>query len=131
MIHTITLNPALDKTVEVPGFFIDKVNRVTAIQVYAGGKGINVSKVLYKLGQPNVAQGLLGGEAGAATVRQMTSMGILHDFVRISGETRTNLKVVDPQNKTYTDFNVPGPTKHRHKDRCSLQATGAFLDYFL
>ena len=113
MIYTVTLNPALDKTVQVPQFAIDRVNRVKALQLDPGGKGINVSKVLHVLGQPSVALGFLGGETGSSIARRLAAMGIQHDFVRISGETRTNLKVVDPQSGTYTDINEPGPTVKR------------------
>ena len=110
MIYTVTLNPALDKTVQVPQFAIDRVNRVKALQLDPGGKGINVSKVLHELRQPNMALGFLGGETGDSIARRLAAMGIQYDFVSISGETRTNLKIVDPQSGTYTDINEPGPT---------------------
>ena len=113
MIYTVTLNPALDKTLQVPQFTVDRVNRVKALQLDPGGKGINVSKVLHALGQPSVALGFLGGETGSSIARRLAAMGIQHDFVRISGETRTNLKIVDPQSGTYTDINEPGPTVKR------------------
>lgn len=61
MIFTITLNPALDKTVEIPSFQTDAVNRVAQMRTDPGGKGINVSKVIQKLGGKSVALGILGG----------------------------------------------------------------------
>ncbi len=57
MIYTVTLNPALDKTVEIPSFTIDSVNRITAMRTDPGGKGINVSKVISKLGGKSIAWG--------------------------------------------------------------------------
>ncbi len=110
MIYTVTLNPALDKTLQVPQFTVDRVNRVKALQLDPGGKGINVSKVLHALGQPSVALGFLGGETGSSIAQRLAAMGIQQGFVRISGETRSNLKIVDPQSGTYTDINEPGPT---------------------
>ena len=64
MNYTVTLNPALDKTVEIPSFTIDSVNRITAMRTDPGGKGINVSKVISKLGGKSIAVGILGGGTG-------------------------------------------------------------------
>ena len=55
MIYTVTLNPALDKTVEILSFTVDSVNRITAMRTDPGGKGINVSKVIDKLGSRSIA----------------------------------------------------------------------------
>lgn len=109
MIRTLTLNPAVDRRVEIEDFSLDAVNRVAAASEEAGGKGINVAKVLAALGRPCVAHGLLGGRAGAFIEAWLDERGIRHDFVRSGGETRTNLKVVDPLRGTHTDINERGP----------------------
>ena len=110
MIYTVTLNPALDKTVEIPGFALDRVNRITDMRTDPGGKGINVSKVISKLGGKTIATGILGGAAGKAILKALEEMGLESDFYFAEGETRTNLKVVDRENHTNTDINEPGLT---------------------
>ena len=110
MICTVTLNPALDKTVEIPGLAVDSVNRITTMRTDPGGKGINVSKVIDKLGGKSVATGILGGDTGNAIRSALEAMGLTTSFRFVEGETRTNLKVIDPVNHTNTDINEPGVT---------------------
>ena len=108
MIITVTLTPALDKTVILPGFRVDQVNRIQSLRLDPGGKGINVSKVLLSLGADSLATGILGGGTGRYIENSLREMGIASDFVWVKEETRTNLKVVDPQEHTNTDINEPG-----------------------
>ena len=108
MIYTITLNPALDRTIEIPSFKMGAVNRVAAVRTDPGGKGINVSKVIHKLGGKSVAAGILGGNTGRAILSALNGMEIPTCFYFVQGETRTNVKIVDPVNHTNTDINEPG-----------------------
>lgn len=108
MIITVTLNPALDKTIVVRNFAVDHVCRVEESRLDPGGKGINVSKVLQSLGGRSVAIGIIGGAAGEYIRDQLDLMGIRNDFVFSRVETRTNMKVVDPVGHTNTDINEPG-----------------------
>ena len=110
MIYTVTLNPALDKTVEIRSLRIDSVNRITKMRTDPGGKGINVSKVIQKLGRKSVAAGILGGDTGNAILSALEAMGLETSFRFVEGETRTNLKIVDPAEHTNTDINEPGIT---------------------
>ena len=110
MIITVTLNPALDKTVEIPDFSLDAVNRITAMRIDPGGKGLNVSKVIAKLGGTSTVVGVLGGTTGRRIADAMDALGIACQFTFVDGETRTNLKVIDPARHTNTDLNEPGLT---------------------
>lgn len=109
MIITVTMNPAVDKTVEIENFRIGAVNRISSLRLDAGGKGINVSKTVKAIGGSSLASGLLAGGAGQFIKGYLDQAGIDNDFVFIKGETRTNVKVVDRVNHTNTDINEPGP----------------------
>ena len=108
MIITVTLNPALDKTVILPGFAVNTVNRVSATRLDPGGKGINVSKVVKALGGKTLALGVLGGAAGGYIQAAMDKMELPNDMVLTGEITRTNLKIIDPLLQTNTDINEPG-----------------------
>ncbi|MCC8017413.1 MAG: 1-phosphofructokinase [Lachnospiraceae bacterium] len=108
MIYTVTLNPALDKTVEIPSLTVDAVNRITKMRTDPGGKGINVSKVIASLGGKSVAAGILGGDTGHFIQSAVEDLGIETGFLFAEGETRTNLKIIDPVRHTNTDINEPG-----------------------
>ena len=109
MITTITLNPAVDKTIEINNFNVGNVNRVTSVILDAGGKGINVSKVIKNLGGKSCATGILSGKSGQFIKNYLDDKKIMNDFIFSKGETRTNTKVVDPINHTNTDINEAGP----------------------
>ena len=109
MIYTVTLNPAIDKTVYVPKFTLDVVNRVANLRQDAGGKGINVSKVIKELGGTSCAFMILAGGAGKWLERALADMGIETEILWVEGESRTNTKIVDEELKTNTDVNEPGP----------------------
>ena len=108
MVITVTLNPALDKSVVIDNFAPNKVNRIKEIRLDAGGKGINVSKVIHALGGESLAIGILGGTIGGYIESTLEDLDIDHDFVYVPEETRTNLKIFDPVTHVYTDINEPG-----------------------
>lgn len=109
MIYTVTLNPAIDKTVVIGNFSAGGVNRVESVREDAGGKGINVSKCLKKLGMDSVAAMILAGEAGNKLETMLRDLEISTLQVRAEGQSRTNLKIIDPVKKENTDINEPGP----------------------
>jgi 1-phosphofructokinase family hexose kinase len=109
MIVTVTLNAAIDRTLFVPNFQIGQRHRASVGFASAGGKGINVARALKRLGTPVVCTGLAGGRTGTLLVEDLTSEGILNDFVRIRGESRTSTAVLDPTTNAYTEINEWGP----------------------
>lgn len=109
MIYTVTLNPAIDKTVVISEFATGRVNRIQSLRIDAGGKGINVTKCLASLGICSIAAVLLGGGSGNKISQMLEHQGFQIMPVWVSGETRTNLKVVDPILHINTDINEPGP----------------------
>jgi len=109
MIYTITLNPALDREMTVPEIGLDQILRAKAVQIDLGGKGFNVSRALLALGVESTALGFIGGAIGDQMIAGFSQMGIRTDFVRVQGETRTNLSVVDIHHTHYLKVNEPGP----------------------
>ncbi|MGI6215450.1 MAG: 1-phosphofructokinase [Christensenellales bacterium] len=112
MIITLTLNPALDKTLVLSELTVGKVNRVKSIRRDAGGKGLLVSKTIGALGKESMALGVVGGATGQFILSQLDELGIANDLVEVNTETRTNLKIIDNQNKSLTEINEPGAPLH-------------------
>ncbi|MCK8828288.1 1-phosphofructokinase [Natroniella acetigena] len=109
MIVTVTLNPALDKTIILSDFKLGQTNRVKEVREDIGGKGINVSKVVAELGGDTTALGLLGGKNGKLIVDKLDVLNISSSFTWIEAETRTNLKLVDLAQNKETEINELGP----------------------
>lgn len=108
MIITVSMNPAIDKTVEIGKLIPGGLNRIRKVEYDAGGKGINVSKTIRELGGESIATGFLGGNAGKTIENVLNEKKIRNDFVWVEGETRTNTKVFE-ENGEVTELNEPGP----------------------
>ena len=107
MINTITLNPSLDYIVKVDNFKVDSLNRSNDEEVYAGGKGINVSIVLNNLGIDNTALGYIAGFTGNEIERQVKNHGVDCDFIKLkNGISRINVKL---KSDGETEINGAGP----------------------
>ncbi len=91
MIYTVTLNPALDRFIIVEQLLAEDTTRILSETPYAAGKGIDVSRVIRELGGQSVALGLVGGYDGLQLEGLLINAGVVTDFTRISGETRTNI----------------------------------------
>lgn len=107
MVYTITLNPALDYVMKVGSLRYDDINRSKSEQIYYGGKGINVSVVLSRLGTENRALGFVAGFTGEEIERMLKADNIDCDFNHLkSGLTRVNVKI---KADTELDINANGP----------------------
>jgi 1-phosphofructokinase family hexose kinase len=109
MIITVTLNAALDKTLEVPNFTPGRRHRTVDQTTMPGGKGVNVARAIKRLGQPVIAAGLVGGATGTRIVEALSHESILTAFVHIAEESRTNTAVIDPTTGMQTEVNERGP----------------------
>ncbi len=109
MIITLTLNPAVDQTIFVRRLEPGEVNRFAEAQLDPAGKGINVARMAQRLGWPTIAFGFLAGEIGLLAERALDAEGVAYHFVRVPGQTRLNVTVVDQATGTATSFYGPGP----------------------
>ena len=107
MIYTITFNPAVDLVIQVPNCQLGALNRSKGEEYVAGGKGINMSIVLKRLGVDNIATGFLGGFSGKYIEEFLRKEGINPQFISIEGTTRINVKV---KGEVETEINAAGPT---------------------
>ncbi|GBF10037.1 1-phosphofructokinase [Tepidibacillus sp. HK-1] len=107
-IITVTLNPALDKTITLDQLEIGGLNRTKEIRIDPGGKGINAAKVLKTFHVDVLATGFIAGQTGKQLIGQLNQLAIPNHFVEVNGETRTNLKIVDEDANVTTEINEPG-----------------------
>ncbi|WP_226537129.1 1-phosphofructokinase [Fictibacillus halophilus] len=107
MIYTCTLNPSIDYVARVKDFKEGDLNRTEAAQMYPGGKGINVSRVLKRLGIESTAIGYTGGFTGEFIKDFLTNETITHDFITVSDLTRINVKL---KSEKETEINGLGPS---------------------
>ena len=117
MIYTITLNPALDHFIEVDDLVVDDANRVNAECLYAGGKGIDVSRALRHLGTDSTALVFIGGHNGNIMVDLLKTEGVTCYFTPIAQETRRNIIICAGRRRTQTMLNAPGPSVTREEWR--------------
>nr|WP_295971692.1 1-phosphofructokinase [uncultured Bacillus sp.] len=106
MIYTLTLNPSLDYIVELDQVVLGELNRTKNEAKFPGGKGINVSQVLKRLGVDSIALGFAGGFTGDYIENYLRSIQIHTDFVKVPEDTRINIKLKSEQE---TEINAKGP----------------------
>lgn len=119
---TVSLNPAVDKTYTAQGLIVGNVNRMRTVMSIAGGKGVNVTKILRQYGYEVVAAGFLGGYSGRFIEGELEKCGAECRFVHVEGETRSNINILADDGYV-TEILEPGPM-------VSEQNKDAFLEQY-
>ena len=107
MILCVCLNPALDVTYGVTELTYGGTHRARVVGRRAGGKALNVARVLHQLGEPVLATGLAGGADGGAVLADLAELGVAAEFAEIEGESRRTVTVYD--GRQATEFDEVGP----------------------
>ncbi|MGK5532959.1 1-phosphofructokinase [Streptomyces sp. URMC 129] len=123
MILTVTPNPSLDRTYEIPALTRGAVLRAGADRVDPGGKGVNVSRAVAAAGHRTTAVLPLGGPEGTLLSRLLTGQGIDVAAVAVAGRTRVNVSAVEPDG-TLTKLNAAGPELTAAESEALLAAAG-------
>jgi len=109
MILSVTMNPSLDKVYFVDDFKRGELFRPKKVTATAGGKGLNVARVINAMGQEVITTGLLGGAQKKFIQDRLKKLNIEDQFVQITGETRTCINITDQSNRITTEILEPGP----------------------
>jgi len=114
-IATVTINPAIDMTITLAEFQPGTVNRAKATRSDPGGKAVNVASFLADRGLDVTVSGFLGADNQESFVRLFARKGIRDEFIRVEGETRVNVKLMDAAKQETTDINSAGvpPSKEQ------------------
>lgn len=100
MIVSVTMNPSVDISYHLDEFILNEVNRVAHVSKTAGGKGLNVARVIHLLDVPVTATGILGGTLGTFIENQLDRDGIAHDFLKTNQESRNCIAILHEGKQT-------------------------------
>lgn len=126
MIYTCTLNPSIDYVVAVDKMKLGILNRAKNTAYYPGGKGINVSRVLNKLGVSNTALGFVGGFTGDYIIQSLKAEGITEQFTVVDEPTRVNVKI---KSRVETELNGQGTVISNDKKKELLEKIGSLQEH--
>ena len=109
MILSVTLNPSVDQTLYISGFKAHDTNRIERVEVDAGGKGVNLSRVAAELGASSAASGFIGGRTGDLVLEVLAKQGVIDEFVRSDNDTRTvwSIESGDGPPTTFNESGAP------------------------
>ena len=108
MILTVTPNPALDYSLRVEAFELGRRARYDEAVIDPSGKGVNVARMVRRLGEPVLALGFAAGLTGELLAEGLDAEGVPHDFVRVGGRTRINVTLRTGADGLATHFHGPG-----------------------
>ena len=107
-IITVTMNPALDQTILLETFHPGQLNRISSARLDPGGKGINVAKSIRALQHPVSVTGFLGLGNAAPFLQLFQEQDITESFLRLAGENRVNIKLIENKPQQVSELNLPG-----------------------
>lgn len=128
LIVTVTANAALDRTIYVDELHRGNRHRVGSEHVQAGGKGVNVSRVLAGLGASIRTVVVLGGETGRAIRRDLDASGLNPLEVAAPGESRTCLEVLETRSRRVTQLHGRGVTATEETVQALAEAVDALME---
>ena len=120
MILTVTMNPSVDISYPLTEFKLDTVNRVQEVSKTAGGKGLNVSRVIHLMDEKLTATGIVGGFLGKFIQKQLDETGIPHHFLEIEEESRNCIAILHDGKQTEILESGPTITKKQSEDFLSV-----------
>ncbi|KQL52917.1 1-phosphofructokinase [Heyndrickxia shackletonii] len=126
MIISVTMNPSVDISYRLEEFRLNGVNRVENVLKTAGGKGLNVARVVHLLNSPVMATGILGGTIGDFIESQLQLDGISHDFLKTDQESRNCIAILHDGNQT--EILEAGPTFSKQEEMQFLQHYSKLLE---
>lgn len=116
-ITTITLNPAIDEALSIDAIAVGETNRCNLDCFDPGGKGINASRVIRRLGRETMALGFAGGITGALLRARLAEEMVPHELLEAPGSTRVNVMLYERTNGRCTRLYLPGqPLASEHLD---------------
>lgn len=121
-ILAITMNPSVDISYPLDHLQLNSTNRVSEVTKTAGGKGLNVARVVHQLKQPVVASGVLGGTIGSYIEKQLDQINIRHEFMPIDQESRNCIAILH-DDMQQTEILESGPALTQEDE-------GNFLKHF-
>ena len=120
MILTITLNPSIDRRYTLNKFEKGQIFRAENVQYTAGGKGLNVTRVIKDLNEEVMATGFLGGFSGGFILKELDKLQVNHNFIPIKGETRSCLAIISEE-ASQTEILESGPSLSQDEEEAFLE----------